>query len=299
MTAAHGTADIARRRWFHESTAVAGASRRCLMPRPEPSVAEMRTRVRWVLTTALIVTGCGPASGGRSGAGGASNDASGSAGSPGGAGGSTGTPVGGSGGAASGSGGGGTSGARDGGIATDLTSDASPFENNVYVSPGGSDDNPGTVASPVQTLQKAQQLVRRSNANMTSDITVTLADGYYRMTSPLTLDPSDSGTNSHNVSLDRRRRVHIRRSSARSKSRGGRRSPGSNNVWMAQGPDWHQDAPVLRRRHARRSRHRRRSYGGRRWPPGKIRAARSHPRWNSCTSGVGARGRKDVAPWPR
>jgi hypothetical protein len=204
------------------------------MRRPEPSVKDMRTRVRWVLTTALIVTGCGPAPGGRSGAGGASNDASGSAGSPSGASGSAGTSAGGSGGAASGSGGGGPSGARDSGI-TDSSSDGGPFENNIYVSPGGSDDNPGTATSPVQTLQKAQQLVRRSNADMTSDITVTLADGYYRMTSPLTLDPSDSGTNGHNI-------VWTAAAGARpavigsTQIKGWTQVAGSNNIWVAQGP---------------------------------------------------------------
>ena len=31
---------------------------------------------------------------------------------------------------------------------------------NVYISPAGNDANPGTQAAPVQTVQKAQQLVR-------------------------------------------------------------------------------------------------------------------------------------------
>jgi len=126
----------------------------------------MRTCVRWVLATALIMTGCGPASGGRSGAGGASSDAGGSSGSSG----PGGTSVAGSGsaGAGPGAGGTGTGGARDSGIA-DSNGDADAVETTVYVSPGGSDDNPGTAASPVQTLQRAQQLVRKSNANMASD----------------------------------------------------------------------------------------------------------------------------------
>jgi hypothetical protein len=42
---------------------------------------------------------------------------------------------------------------------------------DIYVSPAGSDSNAGTATSPVQTLQKAQQLVRSLDADMTADIT--------------------------------------------------------------------------------------------------------------------------------
>ena len=70
---------------------------------------------------------------------------------------------------------------------------------NVYISPAGNDANPGTQAAPVQTVQKAQQLVRALNHNMSADVTVVLEDGFYRMASPLSLSPADSGTNGHNV----------------------------------------------------------------------------------------------------
>lgn len=69
----------------------------------------------------------------------------------------------------------------------------------IYVSPTGDDGNPGTAGAPVRTPQKAQSLVRGLNQNMTGDIDVVLADGFYRMTSPLELTPADSGTNGHNV----------------------------------------------------------------------------------------------------
>jgi hypothetical protein len=196
----------------------------------------MRTCVRWVLATAVIVAGCGPASGGGSDAGDASYGTSGSGGSPSGSAGLAGTSVGGSSGAgaAQGLGGNATSGSRDGGI-TDSRGDADAVENNIYVSPSGSDDNPGTAASPVQTLQKAQQLVRRSNANMTSDITVTLADGYYRMTSPLTLDASDSGTNGHDVVWTAAAGAHPAVVGS-TQIKGWSQVAGSDNVWVAQGP---------------------------------------------------------------
>jgi hypothetical protein len=106
---------------------------------------------------------------------------------------------------------------------------------SVYVSPSGSDSNLGTAASPVQTLQKAQALVRSMNANMTSDITVTLADGYYRMASPLALDASDSGTGGHNV-------VWTAATGARpvvigsTQIKGWSKLAGSNSIWVAQGP---------------------------------------------------------------
>jgi hypothetical protein len=68
-----------------------------------------------------------------------------------------------------------------------------------YVSPSGVAGNPGTLAAPVQTVQQAQALVRRVDQHMTSDITVYIENGFYRMTSPLTLTAADSGTGGHNV----------------------------------------------------------------------------------------------------
>src|SRR5215472_6914397 len=70
----------------------------------------------------------------------------------------------------------------------------------VYVSPSGNDANSGISSSqPVRTLQRAQQLVRGMNGDLSGDLTVVLADGYYRLTSPLTLTAADSGGNGHNV----------------------------------------------------------------------------------------------------
>ena len=69
----------------------------------------------------------------------------------------------------------------------------------VYVSPSGNDANAGTESAPVRTLQRAQALVRGLNQDMTADVTVELEDGFYRMTSPLTLTAADSGTNGYDV----------------------------------------------------------------------------------------------------
>jgi hypothetical protein len=70
---------------------------------------------------------------------------------------------------------------------------------NVYVSPSGDDANAGTQSAPVRTLQRAQALVRGLNQNMSADVVVVLEDGYYRLSAPLSLGPTDSGTNGHNV----------------------------------------------------------------------------------------------------
>ena len=73
-------------------------------------------------------------------------------------------------------------------------------QTTVYVSPSGSDANPGTSAGqPVRTLQHARDLVRGLDQSMTGDIVVSLAGGTYPLTQPLTLDARDSGGNGHRV----------------------------------------------------------------------------------------------------
>jgi Right handed beta helix region len=79
------------------------------------------------------------------------------------------------------------------------TAHAASIPGNVFVSPAGNDSNPGTQSAPVKTVQRAQQLVRALNDNMSADVTVVLADGFYRLTGPLTLSSADSGTGGHNV----------------------------------------------------------------------------------------------------
>jgi hypothetical protein len=104
----------------------------------------------------------------------------------------------------------------------------------IHVSPAGLDTNPGTQAQPVQTLQQAQRMVRAVNQAMTSDVTVVMEDGTFRLASPLTLDASDSGTNGHNV-------VWTAAPGARPVVAGSARITGwspvtGSRVWVAQGP---------------------------------------------------------------
>ena len=68
-----------------------------------------------------------------------------------------------------------------------------------YVSPGGSDTNPGTEIQPFATLARARDAVRTVNGAMASDITVYLRGGTYQLPDTLVLDQTDSGTNGHYV----------------------------------------------------------------------------------------------------
>ncbi|HEX4704689.1 MAG TPA: right-handed parallel beta-helix repeat-containing protein [Pseudonocardiaceae bacterium] len=83
-----------------------------------------------------------------------------------------------------------------GGIALAAPATAAPAAVNFFVSPTGSDGNAGTSATgPFQTLQKAQSAVRAVNQATAGPITVNLAGGDYRLTSPLAFTSADSGTN--------------------------------------------------------------------------------------------------------
>lgn len=69
----------------------------------------------------------------------------------------------------------------------------------LYVSPDGSDSNPGTVTAPLQTLKGARDAVRKINGTVSGDITVRFQDGIYRIQEPVHFSPEDSGKNGHRV----------------------------------------------------------------------------------------------------
>jgi hypothetical protein len=68
-----------------------------------------------------------------------------------------------------------------------------------YVSPTGSDSNPGTLAAPFQTIAKARDVVRTVNTTMTGDILVYLRGGTYPLSSTLAFGTSDGGSNGNFV----------------------------------------------------------------------------------------------------
>jgi hypothetical protein len=68
-----------------------------------------------------------------------------------------------------------------------------------YVSPTGSDGREGSLSRPFKTIQKARDVIRTVNKNMTGDIVVILKAGTYTLNQPLALSPEDSGTNGFNI----------------------------------------------------------------------------------------------------
>ena len=74
---------------------------------------------------------------------------------------------------------------------------AAPLE--VWVSPAGSDTNPGTEELPLQTLHRARDVVRGFLPSARGDVTVNLGGGTYRLTESLTLDARDSGKMNRSV----------------------------------------------------------------------------------------------------
>lgn len=67
----------------------------------------------------------------------------------------------------------------------------------IAVSPQGSDTAAGSPDAPLLTLERAQAAVRTANADR--DVTVELADGMYRLASPLVFTSLDGGRNGHHV----------------------------------------------------------------------------------------------------
>jgi hypothetical protein len=74
-----------------------------------------------------------------------------------------------------------------------------PASQDIYVSPHGSDHAPGTAVRPVRTVAEAQQLVRTRDQHLTSDLTVHLAPGVFRLNQTVELTAQDSGGNGHQV----------------------------------------------------------------------------------------------------
>ena len=68
-----------------------------------------------------------------------------------------------------------------------------------YVSPNGSDENPGTVELPFRTIERARDAVREINDDMHGDIVVYLRDGVYEIERTIEFNEQDSGTNGYRV----------------------------------------------------------------------------------------------------
>lgn len=68
-----------------------------------------------------------------------------------------------------------------------------------YVSPAGSDTNPGTEAQPFATIGKARDVIRQYNGNMDGNTTVYIRAGTYTLEDTLTFGSQDSGSNGFDI----------------------------------------------------------------------------------------------------
>ncbi|MFY1690466.1 RICIN domain-containing protein [Plantactinospora sp. WMMB782] len=84
-------------------------------------------------------------------------------------------------------------------VVADQRPASAAVQETYYVAPDGNDSNPGTITSPFRTLQRARDVVRTVNANMTGDIQVYLRGGNYPVTSTIEFGSGDSGSNGHRV----------------------------------------------------------------------------------------------------
>ena len=82
-----------------------------------------------------------------------------------------------------------------------LFADPAPAGELFYVSGDhGNDANDGrSLNTAFKTLARAKAAVRAFNSGMSSDITVLIAPGVYKLTEPLVFTPEDSGTNGYRV----------------------------------------------------------------------------------------------------
>ncbi len=78
--------------------------------------------------------------------------------------------------------------------------DAQSAGTQLFVAPGGSDENPGTPEKPFATIAKARDAVRRLiAAGLAGDVNVVIREGTYRLEAPLAFGPEDSGTDEHAI----------------------------------------------------------------------------------------------------
>lgn len=71
---------------------------------------------------------------------------------------------------------------------------------DLWVAPGGSDENPGTKDQPFATLERARDAVRGlKKGGLNKDVTVLLRGGTYVLKEPLVFGPEDSGTDKYSI----------------------------------------------------------------------------------------------------
>jgi hypothetical protein len=76
---------------------------------------------------------------------------------------------------------------------------AATAQTDLYVSPAGDDNNPGTISRPFKTIEKAKESLRSVKSKMTRNVTVHLRGGTYSIDHTIRFDAADSGTNGFDV----------------------------------------------------------------------------------------------------
>lgn len=77
---------------------------------------------------------------------------------------------------------------------------AEEYDSRIFVdAKKGNDNNQGTFDNPVQTLTRAQELIREKTDGMTEDLKVYLRGGTYVLADTVMFTSADSGKNGHNV----------------------------------------------------------------------------------------------------
>ncbi len=73
------------------------------------------------------------------------------------------------------------------------------LDSNYYVSPNGSDTNPGTLSQPFQTITHARDFLRTAKNNITGNITVYLMRGTYVLNEAIFFGQQDSGNPNQSI----------------------------------------------------------------------------------------------------
>jgi hypothetical protein len=105
----------------------------------------------------------------------------------------------------------------------------------LWVSPAGDDSGPGTEEQPLRTIERARDVVRTLNANMSDDITVFISGAYW-LAQPLVFGPQDSGTNGFSVVYTAAPGEHPVLSGGLAVT-GWTLSDGGRNLWSAPAPE--------------------------------------------------------------
>lgn len=74
-----------------------------------------------------------------------------------------------------------------------------PVYKNLYVSPNGDDSGKGNMNSPFLTLKRVKEEIEILNDNMSGDIVVNIAPGYYQLTETEIFGVEHSGKNGYNI----------------------------------------------------------------------------------------------------